>query len=99
MKHKINPISDDEIVQVKLSMKQIRLLARINGAELDDAEYGNSPECKKTLESLDDLFFTYTHIEKSPEEEEADLKAWAKQAIADDEAHLKAMREKREQAA
>lgn len=95
MKHKINPASDDEIVQVTLSMKQVRLLSRLNGSELDDAEYGHSPECKKTLESLADLFDTYTHIEKTPEEEEADLKAWATKAIADDEARLRQMKAKR----
>lgn len=91
MKHKPNQASDDELRQVTLSMKQIRLLSRLCGAELDDVYYNGSDACQTTLENLSDLFFSHTHVEVSAEEQAAAFEAWAKKVVADEEARLKAM--------
>lgn len=73
MKTKPTDKPDSEVVQVSLTIKQVKALERLVSCDLVDAEqYGESMIPEKDLQRLCDALWEHLHIPLTPDELAAD---------------------------
>ncbi len=78
---------ENSVVEIKVSIKQLKLLERLAGSELADAEQGVSLHPEKTLQSLLDQFWKHLYIKLTPAELEQRNALQRKHNLAANEAY------------
>ncbi len=74
--YKSNDADPNSIIQLSLTLRQIRLLDKLVSEELSAVEYGESKTDEKSLQSLIDAFFDHVHERKSEAERVQEQKAF-----------------------
>ncbi|MES2636545.1 MAG: hypothetical protein V4605_04410 [Pseudomonadota bacterium] len=76
MSYRTTDAPDSSIVKIELSIGQMKVLEKLVGAELGDAERGYTDTDEKTLQTLCDIFWAHVKVERTPEEEAAHTKPY-----------------------
>jgi hypothetical protein len=83
MIRKPNPAPDADIINLTMTLGQLRLLDKLVGVELAEIEtYGEIENGfkAKDLQNLTDLFWDYVQIPRTAEEHQAWIDSWSKNA-------------------
>lgn len=84
MSYRNTDVPDSTIVQVSLTIKQVKALDKLAELDLAEAEtYGISTFPKRELQRLIDVFHPIINIPLTEAEEQAKLDAWRRKYTAD----------------